>query len=85
MTSDELQRHTAALWEILCQYVRDNGLEKTTTGILIVRELPTQKDVQPAHVLMYAGDTREAVAAMTRASMSELKRAGVVGGAKGKG
>ena len=77
MTSEELKRHTDALWQLFYAYAKEHDLDDKTTGILIVRELMRDPKAQPAICVMYVGDPKVAAVTMTRAAMQELKRAGV--------
>ncbi len=76
MTTEELERHTQALWELFGMYVQEHGLSSTTTGVLVVRAIASEATKPPPHCIAYAGDPKEAVATMTRASMELLKKCG---------
>ena len=77
MNQTELAYHAETLWALFRSYVEVHGIDSQTTGILIVSELTSDPNAQPAFHIMYAGDPKTAAVTMTRAAMAELKRAGV--------
>lgn len=80
MTNDDLARHADALWQLFFEYVQKQGIECSTTGVLLLSEFdPSSGKPQErcALAIRYAGDPKRAAVTMTRAAMAELQKAGV--------
>lgn len=80
MTNDELAQHADALWKLFFEYAQANGIEYSTTGILLLSEFnPSAGKPQErcALAIRYAGDAKHAAMTMTRAAMGELQKAGI--------
>ncbi len=77
MSPADLQRHTDAMWQLCVQYVNANGLDSSTTGILIVSELSTEPTKVPAACVQYVGDPKVAATTMARCAAAELQKVGV--------
>lgn len=68
MSPQDLTRHAALLWEMLVAYAQDEGIDKETTGILILQTTtPDQK--AGLLVVRFAGDAREAVKTLGKAAI----------------
>jgi hypothetical protein len=78
MTPQDLGRHAALLWEMLVAYAQDEGIDKDTTGILILRT--TSPDEKAGLlVVRFAGDAREAVKTLGKAAIEIMPQSAQAG------
>lgn len=71
MTPQDLARHAALLWEMLTMYAKDEGIDQSTTGILILRTTTTDEKAGLL-VVRFAGDAREAVKTLGKAAIEVM-------------
>ncbi len=79
LTKEELDAHATEMWRRCFEYVKAKGLENTTTGILILRELVEDASQSPNMMVIYVGDPRNAAMTMARAAQAELAKANATG------
>ena len=77
MSPADLQLHTDAMWRLCFEYAKANGIESSTTGILILSEFSTDPTKIPATCLNYASDPKQAAITMARCAAAELQKTGV--------